>query len=508
MSDATTPTATSAVAIDSTPATPAPPPVVTRSEPSPEAYLAKIQEASNKYLAGETSSVPAPSEPGASSTEPVGAEPSPESAAAEATAYKPEEGQKAEPEKAAETTTPEATETPEAQADKPVEAKDGESIRQIIKRSNLPTDLKETITNLAFKADAFDKIGFTVEQARQLKDLGITPEIIAERIGIHQSVEDERRDAELAISMRQLGTDLTQDPAAFVDGILATAPEVAQNLIAAAYERAAYVMPERIVDEKVNGVWEALNGAYSDMANSDDEALLEALRTVASAFFPDGAPVVDDQPGYVAEDGLANSADPIHREYAKLKADQERFAAEQRQSFAGAMFNHGRQAVWEATKAAWEEVKPQSMPKEVSDVVAKQIFDQVGAALLSNEGIKRDMEGFLSGNLDQAQFNRAVSWLLERAKPTILINRKPALDYWSKVFAGSAPAPQQAPAQKPAIKGSAPLTKPDIGRASSAPAPTNVVDVKAQVFKEAKANHWDNLRIIQEVQARTKALSR
>jgi hypothetical protein len=139
------------------------------------------------------------------------------------------------------------------------------------------------------------------------------------------------------------------------------------------------------------------------------------------------------------------------------------------------------------------------MPQKVSDAIAKSIFDNVGTALLSSEAIKRDMEGFLSGPLDQGQFNKAVGWLLDRAKPTILIKRKAALDEWGGVFNGST-APTAAPAAKPAP---ATATKPDVGKASSAPASSAPVDVKAQVMSEMKKNGWSYHEAMQEYFKRT-----
>lgn len=355
-----------------------------------------------------------------------------------------------------------------------------ESARQLINKSNIDPTLKKELSDDVFRARRFKELGFSVEHAEALKDLGITPEVVIERTTIHPTLEDARRDASLAASMRQISTELSSNPAAFLDKLGQANPAVAQNL------RSAILGEIRSPEDLGEDVWfpfvqestwnllDNLQRAASAEQNAD---LKEAVAIVRGKVFGQNPqPPQPRQPKTAAQDDPNN---PLRKELEELRAEKARAESTQRGNWQSGLQNEGLKVVGGLAEAYLKSQGISSLPGTFSQDAARELAMSVLGAIDSDSRLKADAEIFLNGPMTRERFQQGLEWLRARAQSLVNIHGQRVRDKY-RPLSGANPNPQP-PAPAPAPR------RPDIARPSgTAPRPVAGPNPTQQVFAAQK----------------------
>ncbi len=422
-------------------------------EPSAGDYLSQIQSATSGP--GDFDAPDA--------TDPIGDVPAEEPAVQ---AAKPEGTPKAAPE------------TAEAAA---------ESIRQLLKRANFDPGRKEELADAYYKAKFYAEKGYTPDVIRHLDSAGVTPDGIVERLNVHPTVADARRDSSLASDMRSLAEDFNSNPEGMIQKLQASNPEAFGRLASAFATNLNKYSPEAetsFVSQKAWGLLEATEAHAKTSGNAD---LMAAVEILKADWFPNAG---DPAQAGKQTGSQFNPQDPIHQKYQQLQEQQKQFDTRQATAFETGLREQGYKALLTEVAARVKQSTPTSMPDEYRERMSKDIVEGAVRDVFANPNLVADLRAFLAGPKTQDQMAKAITYLSERAKPFIANHHRRASEFWGKPFAAASAAKQVVQKQAAA--------RPDVGRVGTAPSGVPTADL----MSEAKSKGWDIAETVRQNWAR------
>ena len=406
-----------------------------------------------------------------------------------------------EPEEKAEAAPAESVTEPETEEPAVEEPKEGEagkepqatqeqvaeSIRSLIKKSNLPPEKKEELAGLAYEGLQLRKMGFDFQQAKFLKEMGVTPDVIVDRVKLHGTLDDAKTDAMYAQDMRELISDLTTNPAVAARKLHATSPEHFRGLAVEVADNLDSIIPEKAVQIRSDGARNMLLRIQQDAQREGNTDMETAATLIYERVF-------GTQPG--APPRTPDMADPTQRELAQLKqqlAQQERVRREaftrDQQVFGQQLQSRGADAILADIRATVDAQKPAGLNDELTAQIAREAFDGVTQDLLANENFVKDVERFTAGQPTSQNFQQALEFVRHQARARTPIHLRAALTRWGKY------AVQQS-AQKQAIQQKA-EARPDVGKAVGPATPSVGSPLHEQILAEGRSKNLSPLEMIQ-----------
>ena len=357
-----------------------------------------------------------------------------------------------------------------------------------LKRANLAPEVKEALAQAWYQQKALHDTGFSIDHARQLKAVGFTPEAAIDRIKVHPTVDDARMDAQLANVARQIVSDYQSNPMSMLNGLRENAPEAFPTFAKAFVSEMRSLAPEVYGETVSDAFWTALQ-IMDNETSADDLDMKEAVARVRTKLFPNAS-----QPR--ASNAL-NPNDPIHKKYQEMVQQQQAARQMQASQFQNALVEFSRDAVKTEVAQRLTEAAPGLDPDFVNRAVV-DVMSAVERDVMGNRNVVDGVSRLMSSGLTQDDLNKAVGYVLDRARPLMAVHMKSALDFWSKA---ARPQTQPAPAvsPKPAVKPVAPNAPPTTQRVpGTTPQQTSPVTPPDSFIKEGRAKGWDNLRIMQQ----------
>ena len=351
-----------------------------------------------------------------------------------------------------------------------------ESIRQILKRANIDPALKEKLVESHFRDKLFAEKGYTADIIRHLDSAGVTPDGIVERLSVHPTVADARRDSNLASDMRNLAEDFHNNPESMIEKLRTSSPEAFAKLASTFATNMNRYSPEAetsFVSQKAWGLLEATEAHAKTSGNAD---LLAAVEILKGDWFPNAGE--SGKPSAGIPSGQFNPQDPIHQKYQQLQEQQRQFETQQATAFETGLREQGYKALLDEVSSRVKASTPSSMPDEYRERMSKDIVEGAVREIFANQNLVADLRAFLAGPKTKDQMGKAIAYLSERAKPFIANHHKRASEFWGKPFAAASAAKQAVQKQAAA--------RPDVGRVGTAPAsaPTQ------NILQEAKSHGW------------------
>ena len=374
-----------------------------------------------------------------------------------------------------------AGKAPETKPDSKDAKKTSESIRAIVKASNIPAEHKEEVTALAYQGKAAQEAGLTQDVIRTFKDMGISVPSVMERVRLHPAIDDAKRDALLAGEHRTLIGDVIGNPQKFVQNIRATIvasrrPEVLSALVTAFAENIEKEARPLWIAKLDREVRHILNKLVEEAVAQKDETKQISVENVQM--------MLGYGPGAVAP---APSVDPtvqaIKNENDELKRARAQQDAAQRDAFIANVGNDAKTLILKEIVDRFVGMRPTGMDDEESKRCVEEAFTNVGKELLSNQNFVRDFESFRGGDTSQAGRDAAVRFALERAKSFIPIHLNASIAFYGKRALSLASADED--------KGKKAAAHVDAAKVGgTAPAPATQPDVMSRL----KANREKGMR--------------
>jgi hypothetical protein len=311
------------------------------------------------------------------------------------------------------------------------DAKAAPSIRQLVKASNIPADMKDKITELAYLGRAISDSGMTADGIKLLKDQGMTPEVIAERLKMHPTVEDAKRDMWFAQEMRRIGFEYNTDPQKFLLGLKLAAdgsgnPQIYANLI----ERAAVQLKDVAHGTWVSTMTDALKTALYNLGNEAASGSDEDLKTAVS--------MVQQKFGFISDGTVTPrpAADPrlaeLEKQNAEMIARQRAAGEASKGAFLESIITESRNAVYREIHARWLASAPAGLDEVETKRAIDDIFYAVENDLKGVQNFVYDLATRRNGPQTQQAYRDAVKYAFDRALPFIPQHQKSALDFWTK----------------------------------------------------------------------------
>ncbi len=379
-----------------------------------------------------------------------------------------------------------AGKAPESKPEAKDAKKTSESIRALVKASNIPAEFKEEVTALAYQGKAAQEAGLSQDVIKTFKDMGVSIQSVVERIRLHPAIDDAKRDALLAGEHRTLISDIINNPKKFVQNIRATIdsanrPEVKAALVGAFAENIEKEARQLWISKLDREFRAVLHNLAQEAAAEKDETKQISVENVQTmlGYGPSAsaaaAPVAD--PNLLA---LKNENDELKR----AKAQQD---AAQRDAFIANVGNEAKAAILKDIVDRFVATRPTGMDDDESKRCVEEAFTNVGKELLANANFVRDFDSFRNGDTSQRGKELAVRFALERAKSFIPIHLNAAIAFYGKRALSTAEADD--------VKQKKAAAQPDAAKVGGvAPSPTpapNVMDrlkanrQKGQRFSDA-----------------------
>lgn len=371
-----------------------------------------------------------------------------------------------------------------------------EASRQLIKQSNIDPTKKEEITAKVYKAERFEKLGFSVETAEAFKDLGVTPEVVIERTNLHPTLEDAKRDAQLAANMREVIQDLSTDPSAFLSKVSQANPAIVEQLRSSILSE---IKSPEDLGEAVwfpfvqQSTWNLLENLQRASISEQDANLKEAIDIVRGRVFGQNA-----QPPQVRREAVPpDPNDPVRKELEQLKAEKARFEGSQRSQWETSLQNDGLKTVGELASKYLTDQGLTSLPGTFSQDATKELAMSVLQAIQSDNRLASDAQVFLRGPMTRERYQQGLDWLKSRASALINVHGQRVREKYRPLASTTSTAAPQPNAKPPA-------PRPDVARPSGAsPRPVPGPNPTQQVFAAQKKG----LSIEQMIAANSQAIA-
>jgi hypothetical protein len=369
-----------------------------------------------------------------------------------------------------------------------------ENMRAELRRANLAPEVKEALAQSWYERKAYHDVGFTVEQARALKQVGVTPEIVEDRLRVHPTLDDAVEDSRLANLARTLVNDFQSNPSSMLDGLSMHAPEAFPQFAEAVANRLQQAAPDVYRRLASRAMYRALEVLGSEVDENDYETK-EKVEFVRNRLFP-------QQAEQGQKPGAFNPEDPIHRRYAELQEQQQRAYQTQAVQFTSAAEQYGTQAVMAEVGRRVSEALPKGASDQVRQRAAGEIMARVQQDFFGNRGIVESINRMVAqSDLSQESLNQIVQHAYSRAVPLIAVHSKPVLEFWSQ----SVKVPDQPP--QPAVKAQSVqqassrtvANAPSSAKvAGTAPTPNAPQAPPASFIADGRKKGWDTGKIIGE----------
>ena len=367
-----------------------------------------------------------------------------------------------------------------------------ENMRAELRRSNLSQEVKEALAQSWYERKAFHDVGFTVDQARQLKSVGLTPEAANDRLRLHPTIDDAVTDAQLANLARTLVDDFQTNPASMLDGLSQNAPNAFPKFAGAVAERLRSAAPEVYGNLVSRAMKNALNVLESELDKEDYESR-EKVAFVRNKWFQQ-----DSEQAQPA--GTFNPNDPIHQRYAQMEQQQAQQYQAQAAQFEQAVRGYGEKAVFDEVANRVANALPKGTPQEIVARASQEISQRVFQDFLGNRGVMDNLNKMIAGaDLSQQALEIIVNNIYNRAVPLIAVHARPVLEFWSKnTKAGEQPVtPAITSPQHSAASSRTVATAPSAAKvAASSPAPAASSQPPKDFIASGRKQGWDTGKII------------
>ena len=368
-----------------------------------------------------------------------------------------------------------------------------DNMRAELRKSNLAPEIKEALAQSWYERKAYHDVGFTVDQARQLKAVGFTPEAANDRLRMHPTVEDAQVDANLANIARTLINDFQTNPSAMIDGLKSNAPEAFPGFVESVASQLKTVAPKvygGLVSQAMQNALDILDSEYP----SEDFETKEKIAFVRNKFFPQ----VEGEPR--RDPGAFNPNDPIHVKYQQQQQAQQAQYVAQAQEFERAVTTYGQQTVAEEVQRRVASAMPPGTDPEIVNRAAGEIIQRVSRDFFGNRGMMDNISRMMrNADLSQEALDNIVNQIYNRAIPLVAVHSKPVLEFWSKT--ARAPEPPKQPAVKaPSVSSNSSRTvanAPSAARiAAASPQPAMSTTPPKEFIASGRKQGWDTGKII------------
>lgn len=354
-----------------------------------------------------------------------------------------------------------------------------ESIRNALNKANLPVEIKKDLANAYFRDQAVKDTGFTIDGLRQMKDLGITPELAAKVRTVAPTDEVLDYILEDATLFGHVMTDFKSSPQRFLTGLANTDAEAADKLVRSVAQHWPKIDPKAYLEHSSRDYATILQGvvgrvqARGEAATEEEQILAESAKNVFNHLFPNGSPLRQRQ------------APQEHPDVARLKAENEELKQKEEQrwnqivgGFEETLRNDGQQLLDRGIRDYVERQVGKDVfdPEIVSEIVGK-VAPKVLAAFEANPAIVATVQQLVaSGNFDAAHRERINAFFRDQAKTLIPANIGSTLSFYTKHFRGPAKVQSAQPA-KPAAVAQPAAVRPQPTQQAAPQAPSNVVPI-------------------------------
>lgn len=367
-----------------------------------------------------------------------------------------------------------------------------DNMRAELRRANLAPEIKEALAQSWYERKAFHDVGFTVEQARQLKSVGFTPEVAGDRLRLHPTLEDAAQDASLANIARTLITDFQSNPSAMLDGLSSNSPDAFPKFAEAVAGRLRTEAPQVHRALVGKAMLNALNVLESEIDENDFESK-EKVAFVRNKWFPqtDG-----NQP---RQAGAFDPNDPIHRKYAELQEQQAQQAQQSFAYFGQAVQEYSKQAVMSEVSKRVGEALPKGTSEHVVQRATNEIVNLVANDFFGNRGVMDNINRMVANSdLSQEALNQVVYNIFNRAMPLVAVHAKPVLEFWSKNVRAEQPVtPALTTPQHSAASSRTVASAPSAAKVAAASPPvTQPTHPPKEFIANGRKQGWDTGKII------------
>jgi hypothetical protein len=301
-----------------------------------------------------------------------------------------------------------------------------DNMRAELRRANLAPEVKEALAQAWYERKAFHDVGFTVDQARQLKNVGFTPEAANDRLRLHPTVDDAVTDANLANLARTLIEDFQTNPANMLDGLSNNAPEAFPQFAEAVASRLRSDAPQVYGSLVSKAMLNALRVLESEFPPDDFESR-EKISFVRDRWFPKDTGEGQKQPG------AFDPNDPIHQRYAKLQEQEQQRYQTQATNFTEAVKGYGEQTILAEISNRVSGAMPKGTDPSVVQRASGEILNLVARDFFGNRGVVSSLDQMIrQSDLSQDALNQIVTSIYNRAVPLIAVHARPVLEFWSK----------------------------------------------------------------------------
>lgn len=351
-----------------------------------------------------------------------------------------------------------------------------ESIRNALNKANLPVEIKKDLANAYFRDQAVKDTGFTIDGLRQMKDLGITPELAAKVRTVAPTDEVLDYILEDATLFGRVMTDFKSSPQQFLTGLANTDAEAADKLVRSVAQHWPDIDPKAYLQRSSRDYATILQGvvgrvqAKGEAATEEDQILAESAKNVFNHLFPNGSPL------------RQRPAPQEHPDVARLKAENEELKQKEEQrwnqivgGFEETLRNDGQQLLDRGIRDYVERQVGKDVfdPEIVGEIVGK-VAPKVLAAFEANPAIVATVQQLVAnGNFDAAHRERINAFFRDQAKTLIPANIGPTLSFYTKHFRGSAKVQSAQPAKPPAAPAQPAAVRPQPTQQASPQAPSN-----------------------------------
>jgi hypothetical protein len=367
-----------------------------------------------------------------------------------------------------------------------------DNMRAELRKSNLAPEIKEALAQSWYERKAYHDVGFTVEQARQLKEVGFTPEVAGDRLRIHPTLEDAATDAHLANIARTIITDYQSNPSGMIEGLRQNAPEAFEGFadaFASELKTSAPAVYSKVASRAMLRALEILDSEYP----AEDFETKEKIAFVKNKFFPASGEAPKSHGGF-------NPEDPIHVQYQKLQEQQRQQYAAAATGFERAVTDFGQQAVFTEVQRRVSEAMPKGVDQDVINRASGEIMDRVAKDFFGNRGMIESIGQMMrTSDMSQQALNNIVTQVYNRAVPLVAVHSKPVLEFWSKT-ARAPEQPRQPAVKAQPISSAGSRTVANTASAARVPAaspqpPTSTTPPKDFIAK-GRSQGWDTGKII------------
>lgn len=322
----------------------------------------------------------------------------------------------------------------------------GESLRR------LNADVRREVKNSIYRDKEYQKLGFSVDDARFYANAGFTPERAAAILQRMPTAEDDARVFGLADTAVQLKQDFETNPRGFLFGLAGSNPDAAKALIAEAAAAHERINPEVRTQRTVDTAKQLINTLKTRGTKTQNEVLVAAAQILEEDMFgPQGIQAQEPQvpPEFMEE------LNRYREENTRIREQQQRFEQQRVAGFQSSVVNTTTSQLREHVKSVIDQTRI-ALPEDEKALWIDNVIEATRRDFVQNPDLVNAFNGVLTrGAFDQQHGNNAVAFALDRAKRIALPHINRGVERYRKLVGTNRPAP---PAAQP--KPAAPAPPP------------------------------------------------